>query len=171
METITGCKNLSRNSKKQLQYASANHLSIFWKAALIFSNCDEAKIHCMIPSEVKNLKRILLQSELLKKKLKKFKKNSQDYSLAILTFIEVSDLFRKPDRTEPILKLMFFERNCCSDLKIDNCFELFSNIFNRILSTPVNEVVQDATKQNKSIKEEIRSFRNGIIRTTLKENS
>mgnify|MGYP001253024829 CR=1 FL=1 len=170
-KTITGCENLSGNLKKKLQLASANHFSITWKAALIFSNCDEANIHCMIPKEVKNLKRIILQSELLKKKLKKFQKNSEDYSLAILDFIEVSDLFRKPDRKLPILKLMFFEQNCCADLKIENCFELFSGIFNRILDTPVNDVVEKASKQNNSIKEEIRSFRNGIIKTFLKENN
>ena len=42
--------------------------------------------------------------------------------------METSDLFRNPERKNPILKLMFFEKECFAGLKIENCFELFSNI-------------------------------------------
>ena len=169
-KTITGSEKLSGHSKKQLQYASVNDFSVFWKAALIFSNSNDLKIHCIIPNEVLNLKKILLQSEALKQKLKTLEKNSRDYSLSILAFIESSDLFRKPDRKKPILELMFFEENSCLDLKIKNGFEIFSNIFDSVLNTPVNRVVKKATEQNKLIKEEVRSFRNKIIRKILREN-
>ena len=65
---------------------------------------------------------------------------------------------------------MFFEENSCLDLKIKNGFEIFSNIFDSVLNTPVNMVVKNATEQNKLIKEEVRSFRDKIIRKILREN-
>ena len=167
-KTITGCEKLSENLKKQLEYASLNGFSIFWKAAIIFRNCNDSNIHCMIPNDVIKYKKILIQSDVLKNKLKKLKKNSQLYSAAIINFMETSDLFRNPERKNPILKLMFFEKECLAGLKIENFFELFSNIFDLVLNMSMGEVAKKATEQKKSVKEEIRLFRSETIKNFLK---
>ena len=166
-EIITKAKNLTEINKNRLIYSTKAKLSQFWKAALIFLDCDISKIHCLIPKEVISYKNILVNANILKSTLIKNEKSEKNLPLLILDFMESSDFFRKPDRISSLLKIMFYQDEDDMDSVIENYFKIFSTIFSTVVQTSVADVAKRASRENKSIKNEIRIYRIKIIHEVL----
>ena len=160
---ITGKRSIPDDIKNKLDSSYKLEISVFWKAALIFLNCDIANIHCAVPKEVIIYKKIIHKSDLLAKSISRLETNKDEFALAILDLIESSDLFRKPDRKKSILKIMFFQPNRCKNKEIAKYSKVFSEIFDSIINTSVSEVAKLADKENLSIKQKIRDFRSKIV--------
>ncbi len=162
---ITSVKNVSYDTKNKIDFLSKSNESLFWMAALLFLNCDNSKVHCLIPNKVISCKKIILDYDFLSKKIEKFKDDNTKLSVIILDFVERSDLFRKSHYKVPLMKIMFYKNE-----KMKKYYKIFSKIFDSVLDASVREIAKNALEKNLSIKKEIRSFRLKLILDILEKN-
>ncbi|OUV99197.1 MAG: hypothetical protein CBD16_08610 [Betaproteobacteria bacterium TMED156] len=160
---------LSDHVLNLLKRATESNLSEFWKVAIIFLDCDNEKIHCLIPKEVKTCKKILNEFIFLLSDFANLKKNQELFCKVILHFFEHSDFHRKPERFDSLLKLMpsIYENNNFSDLNIDS--KILKNIIYTLVKTSLNMVVKNAAANKKPIKSSIQAFRVNLIKKILKQ--